>query len=99
MQKKQKIKLLDTTISDIKDYVKKHGNPCSKYIVWSTYPVCIWDICVSHICIDTETDTLIFGDFDKDNNIIIRKKETDLDMNMAVNLSDMFSDMKKADSR
>ena len=78
-------------ISELYDYVSKHGHKVQNIVYWNTYPICVKDICVLGVAI--VNDSLEFGDYTKDG-FICRKKAIDTERKW---LEEAIEDMKQLD--
>lgn len=79
-------------ISELYDYVSKHGHKVQNIVYWDTYPICVKDICVLGVAIVNDS-SLEFGDNTKEG-FICRRKAIDLERKW---LEEAIEDMKQLD--
>jgi len=78
-------------LSELEDYVRKHGHKVKDVIYWDTYPIVVKDICVLGVAIFN--DELVFVDYDK-YKFNIRKEAKNVERKY---LEEVFEDMKQLD--
>lgn len=84
-------KLITEFINYVSSHSKKYLN--TKFNIWSTYPICVQDIAVESVWIDS--GKICFGDFDKTAGVLVCRRDSDNTDTQY--LSNALEDMKLAD--
>jgi hypothetical protein len=82
-------------IAEFIKYIKINSKRIENYNVWCTYPVCVQDIAVTHVCADD--NHIYFGDYDDKSNIFnCRHIDDEVDTRF---LDEVFEDIKMIDTK